>query len=144
MAEKKSAYERMMEKARGGSSKGKGRPPASSVAKAKEVVKEAAKEAAKEGMKEEMEVDVKVEEIDAKMEGKKAVASSVAEKVALLTKKETEFDPEAAAFWKPEEHVPFLFLASAFDSKFGMTFLLIPMFRCKLSMIVWSVYLQVK
>lgn len=105
MAEKKSAYEKMMEKARGGSSKGKGRPPASSVAKAKEVVKEVAKEAMKD-------------EIDAKMEEKKVVvASSAAESVALLSKKETEFDPEEAAFWKPGEHVPFLFLASAFDSK---------------------------
>lgn len=57
-----------------------------------------------------MEVDVKVEE-------KKIVASSATDSVALLTKKETEFDPKAAAFWKPGEHVPFLFLASAFDSK---------------------------
>lgn len=45
------------------------------------------------------------------------LASSSTDSVALLTKKETEFDPEAAAFWKPGEHVPFLFLARAFDSK---------------------------
>lgn len=109
MEGKKSAYAMMMEKARGGSSKGKGRPPASSVAKAKEVLKEAVKEAIKEELDAKMEVEV---------EEKKVVASSATDSVALLTKKETEFDPEAAAFWKPGEHVPFLFLASAFDCKF--------------------------
>lgn len=85
--------------------KRKGRPPASSVAKAKQVVKES-------------ETATIKEEVDAKMEEKKVVASTAAEAVVLLTKKETDFDPEAAAFWKPGQPVPFLFLASALDSKF--------------------------
>lgn len=101
MAGKKSGYEMMMENARAGA-KGKGRAPATSAAKAKEA---AVKEAIKEIVKERMDVD-----------GGK-VATSLAESVALLTKKETEFDPMAAAFWKPGEHVPFTFLASAFDSE---------------------------
>lgn len=57
-------------------------------------------------MEEEMEEDTKV-----------ATTSSVGQSVAFLLKKETEFDPRLAAYWKPGEHVPFTFLASAFDSK---------------------------
>ena len=102
MAEKESAYERINEKAQGGSSKGKGRPPALFVAKA-----------VKRAVKDEIEVGLNGEE-------KRAVAvPTVADRIVLLLK-ESEFDPEAAAF---------LFLASAFDSKFGLTFSLISMFR---------------
>ena len=110
MAGKKSAYEMMMEKARAGA-KGKGRPPASSsAAKAKEAVKEEVKDSSVK----DTVVDVKMEE--AVVEKKPKAALTVADKLCLLTKKETEFDPTAAAFWKPGEHVPFTFLASAFDS----------------------------
>jgi len=111
MVEKESAYERINEKAQGGSSKGKGRPLASSIAKA-----------VKRAIKDEAEVDLKGEEKRA------VVVPTVADRIALLLK-ESEFDPEATALWKPEEHVLFLFLASAFVSKFGLTFLLISMFR---------------
>ena len=118
MAGKKSAYEMMMEKARAGA-KGKGRPPASSsAAKAKEAVKEEVKDSSVEDsvveVKTENFVEVKMEE--AAVEKKPKAALTVADKLCLLTKKETEFDPTAAAFWKPGEHVPFIFLASAFDS----------------------------
>jgi DNA ligase-1 len=112
MAEKKSAYEMMMERARAGAKGKGGRPPASSSLKAKEAAvtlarkeEEAAAAAAKDSSTE---------------AGKTAagiVVLSVADRVALLSKKETEFDPQMAAFWKPGEHVPFTFLASAFDSK---------------------------
>lgn len=127
MAGKKSAYEMMMEKARAGA-KGKGRPPASSsAAKAKEAVKEEVKDSSVKDtvvdvkmedsvveVKTENFVEVKMEE--AAVEKKPKAALTVADKLCLLTKKETEFDPTAAAFWKPGEHVPFIFLASAFDS----------------------------
>lgn len=127
MAGKKSAYEMMMEKARAGA-KGKGRPPASSsAAKAKEAVKEEVKDSSVKDtvvdvkmedsvveVKTENLVEVKMEE--AVVEKKPKAALTVADKLCLLTKKETEFDPTAAAFWKPGEHVPFTFLASAFDS----------------------------
>ena len=108
MAGKKSGYEKMMEQARVGL-KGKGRRPASSAARSKEAVKmEASK--AKSGTT--TREDVKMEE-----EMKVATTSSVGQSVAFLLKKETEFDPRLAAYWKPGEHVPFTFLASAFDSK---------------------------
>lgn len=119
MAGKKSAYEMMMEKARAGA-KGKGRPPASSsAAKAKEAVKEEVKDSSVKDtivnvkmqdyvveVKTENFVEVKMEE--AVVEKKPKAALTVADKLCLLTKKET--------FWKPREHVPFIFLASAFDS----------------------------
>lgn len=42
---------------------------------------------------------------------------SITDCVAHLTKKQFDFDPGSAAFWKSGEHVPFVFLAHAFDSK---------------------------
>lgn len=44
---------------------------------------------------------------------------SITDCVAQLTKKQFDFDPSAAAFWKNGERVPFVFLAHAFDSKFA-------------------------
>ncbi len=114
MAEKKSAYEMMMERARAGAKGKGGRPPASSSLKAKEAAVTLAR-------KEEEAAAAAAAAKDSSTEvGKTAagiVVLSVADRVALLSKKETEFDPQMAAFWKPGEHVPFIFLASAFDSK---------------------------
>lgn len=108
MAGKRSGYEKMMEQARIGL-KGKGRRPASSTARTKEAVKMAASKA-KSGIT--TKEDVKMEE-----DMKVATTSSAGQSVACLSKEETQFDPRLAAYWKPGEHVPFTFLASAFDSK---------------------------
>ncbi len=114
MAEKKSAYEMMMERARAGAKGKGGRPPASSSLKAKEAAVTLAR-------KEEEAAAAAAAAKDSSTEAGKTAAGivvlSVADRVALLSKKETEFDPQMAAFWKPGEHVPFIFLASAFDSK---------------------------
>lgn len=113
MAEKKSAYEMMMERARAGAKGKGGRPPASSSLKAKEAAVTLARK--------EEEAAAAAAAKDSSTEAGKTAAGivvlSVADRVALLSKKETEFDPQMAAFWKPGEHVPFTFLASAFDSK---------------------------
>jgi hypothetical protein len=110
MAEKKSAYEMMMERARAGAKGKGGRPPASSSLKAKEAAVTLAR-------KEEEAAAAKDLSTEAGKTAAGIVVLSVADRVALLSKKETEFDPQMAAFWKPGEHVPFIFLASAFDSK---------------------------
>lgn len=115
MAEKKSAYEMMMERARAGAKGKGGRPPASSSLKAKEAAVTLARK------EEEAAAAAAAAAKDSSTEAGKTAAGivvlSVADRVALLSKKETEFDPQMAAFWKPGEHVPFIFLASAFDSK---------------------------
>lgn len=84
----------LMRGARNASQK-KGRPPLKHTAKEKEAAKKAVvAEEAEQG----------------------AVASpSVDDKIAELSKKASEFEPKAAAFWKDGEHVPFLFLARALD-----------------------------
>ena len=112
MAGKKSGYEKMMEQARVGL-KGRGRRPASSTARTKEAVKmEASKAKSVSTTKEDVKMEEEMEE-----DTKVATTSSVGQSVAFLLKKETEFDPRLAAYWKPGEHVPFTFLASAFDCK---------------------------
>ena len=84
----------LMRGARNASEK-KGRPPLKHTAKEKEAAKKAVvAEEAEQG----------------------AVASpSVDDKISELSKKASEFEPKAAAFWKDGEHVPFLFLARALD-----------------------------
>ncbi|KAH7294025.1 hypothetical protein KP509_28G053000 [Ceratopteris richardii] len=60
---------------------------------------------------------------------------SITECVSNLTKRQLEFDPKAAAFWKKGEHVPFAFLAHAFDmiscesGRIAMTDILTNVFR---------------
>lgn len=60
---------------------------------------------------------------------------SVDECVSQLSKKHLDFDPSSAAFWKSGEHVPFLFLAHAFDmiscesGRIAMTDILTNVFR---------------
>lgn len=65
-----------------------------------------------------MEVDAKPEASTSqqlKEEKKESGLPSVDDAVDALRKKQFDFDPKAAAFWKPGDHVPFLFLARAFD-----------------------------
>jgi len=84
----------LMGAARAASEK-KGRPPLKHTAKEKEAAKKA---------------------VVAEEASQGAVASpSVDDKIAELSKKASEFEPKAAAFWKDGEHVPFLFLARALD-----------------------------
>mgnify|MGYP006973838507 FL=1 len=54
---------------------------------------------------------------------------SVSECVSHLTKKQLDFKPQSAVFWKSGEHVPFLFLAHGLDSESFLPFL----FSLKLS-----------
>ncbi|KAI5054917.1 hypothetical protein GOP47_0030062 [Adiantum capillus-veneris] len=60
---------------------------------------------------------------------------SITDCVGLLTKKQLDFDPSAAAFWKKGESVPFVFLAHAFDmiscesGRIAMTDILTNVFR---------------
>ncbi|KAH8970003.1 hypothetical protein BDL97_02G063400 [Sphagnum fallax] len=132
MAEKKSAYEMMMERARAGAKGKGGRPPASSSLKAKEAAVTLAR-------KEEEAAAAKDLSTEAGKTAAGIVVLSVADRVALLSKKETEFDPQMAAFWKPGEHVPFIFLASAFDmisdesGRLAMTNILCNVFRTVIS-----------
>ncbi|KAF8395285.1 hypothetical protein HHK36_019228 [Tetracentron sinense] len=46
---------------------------------------------------------------------KKERSMSIDERIAQLSRKASEFNPKSAAYWKDGEHVPFLFLARAFD-----------------------------
>ncbi|RZC90919.1 hypothetical protein C5167_028753 [Papaver somniferum] len=48
-----------------------------------------------------------------KEEGDRSV--NIDEKIAFLKKKESDFLPKSAAFWKDGESIPFMFLARAFD-----------------------------
>jgi hypothetical protein len=128
MAEKKSAYEMMMERARAGAKGKGGRPPASSSLKAKEAAVTLARK------EEEAAAAAKDSSTEAGKTAAGIVVLSVADRVALLSKKETEFDPQMTAFWKPGEHVPFIFLASAFDSKlFSSVVEAFPLFSLSLS-----------
>ncbi|KAI3883114.1 hypothetical protein MKX03_012514 [Papaver bracteatum] len=56
---------------------------------------------------------VKEESKKVNKEGDRSV--NIDEKIALLKKKESEFKPKSAAFWKDGESIPFMFLARAFD-----------------------------
>ncbi|KAI3848262.1 hypothetical protein MKW92_023791 [Papaver armeniacum] len=56
---------------------------------------------------------VKEESKKVKKEGDRSV--NIDEKIALLKKKESEFKPKSASFWKDGESIPFMFLARAFD-----------------------------
>jgi hypothetical protein len=139
MAEKKSAYEMMMERARAGAKGKGGRPPASSSLKAKEAAVTLARK------EEEAAAAAKDSSTEAGKTAAGIVVLSVADRVALLSKKETEFDPQMAAFWKPGEHVPFIFLASAFDSKLISSVVeAFPLLSLSLCILPFSVLIAVK
>lgn len=113
-----------------------GRPPAGHVAVEKEK-SEKGREKEKDqekAMEDESSAAARVSE-ESPAPGKVSEVSSIADCVSHLTKKQFEFSPSSAVFWKSGEHVPFAFLAHGFDmiscesGRIAMTDILTNVFR---------------
>ncbi|CAM6118641.1 unnamed protein product [Calypogeia fissa] len=129
MAEKRNILDMMMKNARAKitTSGGGGAKSASTTAAVKggaEASSEPSSKKPKVGEEMEMEVEVEVsgeakESVSAAGKKKEMVPGAAANKVdkveAELMKKQADFDPKKAAFWKDGEQVPFIFFAKALD-----------------------------